>query len=52
MYIVRLGFLDGRIGFRYFLIRAFHEYQISLKMAELRDPDSPMRAKYREFLDR
>ena len=52
MYVLRLGFLEGRIGFRYALIRAFHEYQIDLKLIELRDPDSPMREKYRAWLER
>ena len=52
MYVVRLGFLDGRIGFRYALIRAFHEYQIDLKLIELRNPDSPIREKYRVWLER
>ena len=52
MYVFRLGFLDGRIGFRYALIRAFHEYQIGLKLLELRDPDSPLREKYRDWLER
>lgn len=52
MYVAKAGFLDGRIGFRYCLIRAFHEYQISVKLIELRDPNSAMRAKYRHWLER
>ena len=52
MYICRLGFLDGHIGFRYALIRAFHEYQIDIKLIELRDPGSPIREKYRAWLER
>ncbi len=35
MYLVRGGFLDGRIGFRYCILRAFVDYQISLKVIEL-----------------
>jgi len=35
MYIVRGGFLDGRLGFRYCMLRAFVDYQISLKVMEL-----------------
>ncbi|MEQ9348979.1 MAG: glycosyltransferase family 2 protein [Alphaproteobacteria bacterium] len=52
MYVWRLGFLDGRRGFRYCLIRAFHEYQLSLKLDELRDPQSPMRRKYARWITR
>ena len=52
MYLAKAGFLDGRIGFRYCLIRAFHEYQISVKLLELRDPDSAMSIKYRHWLER
>ena len=50
MYGWKCGFLDGRIGLRYCLIRAFHEYQIGLKLKELRDPTSPMATKYRDLL--
>ncbi len=50
MYGWKRGFLDGRIGLRYCLIRAFHEYQIGLKLKELRDPTSPMATKYRDLL--
>ncbi len=52
MYVWKLGFLDGRIGFRYCLVRALHEYQVSLKLIELRDPNSPMSARYREYIGR
>lgn len=52
MYVWKLGFLDGRIGFRYCMIRAFHEYQISLKLLELRDADSPMASKYKDYITR
>jgi glycosyltransferase involved in cell wall biosynthesis len=42
-YVLRRGFLDGRVGFRYCLLQAFYEYQVSLKLLELRlDPTSPM----------
>jgi glycosyltransferase involved in cell wall biosynthesis len=44
MYVVRLGFLDGRVGFRNCVLQMFYEYQISLKLAELRtDAESPLR---------
>lgn len=52
MYIVRLGFLDGRIGFRFCLLHTFYEYQISLKMEELAKEGSPMREKYGQHLGR
>jgi len=51
MYLIRLGFLDGRIGFRYCLLRFFYELQVDLKLRELRAPGSPMAAKYRHFLE-
>ena len=50
MYLIKLGFLDGRMGFRYCLLHTFYEYQVSLKLNELQDPDSPMSQKYRDLL--
>ena len=50
MYVFKCGFLDGRMGFRYCLLHAFYEYQVSLKLEELVDPDSPMHKKYRHYL--
>jgi len=42
-YVLRRGFLDGRIGFRYCLLQSFYEYQVSLKLLELcSDASSPM----------
>ena len=35
MYFLRLGFLDGAAGLHYCLLRAVHEYHISVKMKEL-----------------
>ena len=46
---VKLGFLDGRMGFRYCLLHTFYDYQISLKLEELRDPQSPMSQKYKDM---
>jgi len=47
MYLLKMGFLDGRAGFRYCVLQAFYEYQISLKRIELEcDPQSPIRYKY------
>ena len=36
MYIVRGGFLDGRVGLRYCLLKALVDYQTSLKLIELK----------------
>ncbi len=52
LYIVKRGFLDGRLGFRYCVLKMFYEYQVSLKIEELDDPESPMSEKYRHLLDR
>lgn len=52
MYLAKAGFLDGRIGFRYCLLRAIYEYQIGAKLIELRNPDSAMWAQYRHWLER
>jgi hypothetical protein len=34
MYLIRGGFLDGRLGFRYSVLQMFYEYQVSLKALE------------------
>ena len=53
MYIFQLGFLDGAIGFRYCLLHAFYEYQVSLKLKELSSgTDSPLYQKYRNMIER
>jgi glycosyltransferase involved in cell wall biosynthesis len=49
MYFFKLGFLDGRMGFRFCLLHTFYDYQISLKLEELRDPQSPMSQKYKDI---
>jgi glycosyltransferase involved in cell wall biosynthesis len=36
MYFIRGGFLDGRVGFRYCLLKALVDYQTSLKLIELK----------------
>ncbi len=36
LYLLRGGFLDGKAGFHYSLMRAVYEYMISLKMRELK----------------
>jgi len=35
LYILNLGFLDGRAGFRYCVLQSIYEYMIVLKMDEL-----------------
>lgn len=52
LYIVKRGILDGRKGFRYCVLKMFYEYQVSLKLEELKDPESPMSEKYRHLLKR
>lgn len=51
LYIGKRGFLDGRLGWRYCVLRMLYEYQVSLKLEELRDPTSPMATKYRTYLE-
>lgn len=36
LYFVKLGFLDGKAGFHFSLMRSVYEYMISLKMGELK----------------
>ncbi|MHB1407220.1 MAG: glycosyltransferase family 2 protein [Desulfitobacteriaceae bacterium] len=53
MYFFQLGFLDGAIGFRYCLLHAFYEYQVSLKLKELSSgTGSPLYQKYRNMIER
>jgi hypothetical protein len=37
------------MGFRYCLLHTFYDYQISLKLEELRDPNSPMSQKFKDM---
>ncbi len=39
MYLLKLGFLDGRAGLTYCTIQAIYEYMIVLKVRELNRPD-------------
>ena len=39
LYFVKLGFLDGKAGFHFSLMRSVYEYMISLKMRELKSED-------------
>jgi glycosyltransferase involved in cell wall biosynthesis len=52
MYLVKLGFLDGKWGLRYCILRAVYEFQIDLKREELARADSPLAEKYRDELER
>jgi hypothetical protein len=36
LYFVKLGFLDGKAGFHFSLMRSVYEYMISLKIRELK----------------
>jgi len=36
MYFIRLGFLDGKQGFIYAVLKATHEFHITVKMGEMR----------------
>ena len=37
MYFLRLGFLDGRPGYIYAVLKAAHEFHINAKMWEMRE---------------
>jgi glycosyltransferase involved in cell wall biosynthesis len=41
MYLIRGGCLDGRIGFRYCILKAFIDYQTSLKLIERDSGETP-----------
>lgn len=41
LYIVKLGFLDGRAGFKFVILRAIYEYFIVLKVRELEGNNQP-----------
>lgn len=42
MYFLRLGFLDGKAGLHYCLLQSVYEYQIVIKVAELRRQQSKL----------
>jgi glycosyltransferase involved in cell wall biosynthesis len=52
MYIFRLGFLHGRVGLNYCILRALYELHVDLKLAELKQPHSAMQEQYAELLIR
>lgn len=51
MYVLRAGFLDGRIGLRYFVLKAGFDYLTELKTIELQTPGSPLRRKFGKYLE-
>ncbi len=51
MYVLKAGFLDGRKGLRYCLLKMFFEYQIEIKVRELNDPRSSLYRHYKAFLE-
>ena len=50
MYFMKFGILDGRPGFRFCILHAFYEYQVSLKLEELDTPHSPMNQDYKKYM--
>jgi glycosyltransferase involved in cell wall biosynthesis len=51
MYVLKAGFLDGRMGLRYCFLKMFFEYQIEIKVRELDDPRSSLHRRYKAFLE-
>jgi glycosyltransferase involved in cell wall biosynthesis len=51
MYFLQLGLLDGWVGLHYCLMRMIWEYQIDLKLHEMRDCDSPQYRKYKTMIE-
>lgn len=51
LYLLKLGFLDGRPGLDSALLRAIYEYQIDLKLRELRTPGSPLARRFHDLID-
>jgi glycosyltransferase involved in cell wall biosynthesis len=51
MYVLKAGFLDGRMGLRYCFLKMFFEYQIAIKVRELDDPQSSLYRRYKAFLE-
>jgi glycosyltransferase involved in cell wall biosynthesis len=43
MYVIRAGFLDGQIGFRYCLLKSVADYLTDLKLLELRAKENGIR---------
>ncbi len=50
LYFIKLGLLDGRGGFDSALLRAVYEYQIDLKLRELRSPESPLARRWQPLI--
>lgn len=51
MYVLKGGFLDGRVGFRYFLLKMLFDYFTDLKVREIRTPGTPLNLKYQKYVE-
>lgn len=52
MYFWRMGIRDGRAGFVYCVLRMFYEFQVDVKLHELRDRQSPLYIKHKSLIER
>ncbi len=50
-YILRLGFLNGAVGFRVCALKMFFDYIIKIKVEELEKKDSPLFRAYAEYIE-
>jgi glycosyltransferase involved in cell wall biosynthesis len=50
MYLIKLGFLHGRMGLQYCFLRSFYEFQIDLKFEELLEKNSALGQKYAQYI--
>lgn len=50
-YILRLGFLNGTIGFRVCALKMFFDYVIKIKVEELENNDSPLYKTYADHIE-
>ncbi len=50
-YVLRLGFLNGAVGFRVCVLKMFFDYVIKIKIEELETKDSPLYKAYAEHIE-
>lgn len=50
-YVLKRGFLMGRVGLKICALRMFYEFMIDLYLEELGDPESPTAVKYRRYIE-